>query len=312
MSGAVSIWLGDRIDSISDSTRRLLLQGIGVTLLLTCLFVGGNQAMQRMKSFVHQQSQYDHPLVLEWENLPDWLMLPDNGHILDSLVARVDLQPTDRMLDPELSHRIGSALTASDVGWVKTVDRIQIRADGVIGIRCQFRKPAAWVRLGSFCYLVDDESFRLPGRYEADDCKGTALMTILGIRGKPPGVGQRWPAAELADGIRTVALLSTKPFHREISAVNVSNHEGRVDRNRPHIELITDAKGSRIWWGRPPERELGIEISATQKVTLLETLYKQWGRLSVNRPYIDIRTWPDRVAMPMMIPTTSQTRVLRG
>ncbi|MEK6644900.1 MAG: hypothetical protein AABZ08_13435, partial [Planctomycetota bacterium] len=117
MSSAVSIWLGDRIDSISDSTRRLLFQGIGVTLLLTCLFVGGNQAMQRMKSFVHQQTQYDHPLVLEWENLPDWLMLPDNGHILDSLVARVDLQPTDRMLDPELSQRIGSALTASDGGW---------------------------------------------------------------------------------------------------------------------------------------------------------------------------------------------------
>lgn len=309
---AVSVWLGDRVASISDSTRRLLWQGVGITVVATLLFFFGSRAMQRMQEFVHGQDQYDRPLVLEWENLPDWLMLPDNGHILDDLVARVDLQPTDRMLDPELSHRIGSALTTSDVGWVKAVDRIQIRAEGVIGIRCQFRKPNAWVKQGSSCYLVDDECYRLPGRYAADDCKGSSLMTIIGVRGKAPGVGQRWPASELADGIRTVALLSAKPFGREISAVNVSNHDGRVDKNRPHIELITDAKGSRIWWGRPPEREQGIEISATQKVTLLETLYKQWGRLSVNRPYIDIRTWPDRVAMPMMIPTSSQTRVIRG
>jgi hypothetical protein len=283
-----------------------------LTLVVALLLGGVGWSLRRLESFVHAKDSYQRALTLEWIDLPDWLRMPENGHILDSLVARVNLRDCDRMLDEQLAFRLGTTLAAPEVGWVKSVDRVQVRPEGVVAIKCRFRQPRAWVKQGSCCYLVDEENVRLPGRYDAIDCQGSALMTIVGVRSKPPVVGQCWTAADLTDGARLVALLSTKPFRDEITSVNVSNHDGRVDRSRPHIELVTAAKGSRIWWGLPPEREHGKEITAAQKVTLLETLYRQWGRLSVNRPYIDIRTWPDRIAMPMVIPTSTQPRVLRG
>lgn len=301
-----------RVDAVDVRTRSWFLRGSAVTVVVTILIAGVSLGLKRAEGFVHGLTQYDHPLVLDWIDLPDWLRLPENGHILDSLVARVDLRDTDRMLDPLLAARLGAALTATDAGWVRSIKHVHVRPDGVVAIRCQFRRPQAWIKQGACCFLIDDESIRLPGRYDAFDCKGTALMTITGVRGRPPEVGQKWAAADLAAGRKVVGLLSGRTFRGEIACVDVSNHDGRADRNHPHIELVTDAASARIWWGRPPEEERGMEISASQKVTLLETLFRQWGHLAMNRPYIDIRTWADRVAMPMAIPLMGQGRVIRG
>jgi len=309
---AASEWLADRVSAVDGLTRAWLLRSTIITIALTAVIGATVWGLRKMERTVHAKDNFQQPLTLEWAELPEWLRMPENGHILDTLVARVNLQDSDRMLDPSLAGRIGTALAAPEVGWVKSLDRIDVRPDGVVSIKCAFREPRAWVKQGTSCYLIDAENVRLPGRYDAGDCQASALMTIIGVKGKPPSVGQRWNAPDLADASRLVTLLAAKSFREEIAAINVSNHDGRVDRSRPHIELVTAAKGSRIWWGLPPEQEHGKEISAAQKVTLLETLYRQWGRLSVNRPYIDIRTWPDRIAMPMAIPSSTQPRVLRG
>jgi hypothetical protein len=304
-----------QFDSVPSQTRSWLLRSLLMTILAGAILTSIGMGLKRSEAFVRSFNQYDRPLVLEWIDLPDWLHLPENGHILDSLIARVDLRPTDRLFDPTLASRLGAALAAPDVGWVKSVERIQVRPDAVVAVTCRYRRPRAWVIPGpsrKLCYLIDAEGIRLPGRYEAADCKPSGLMTITGVHGKPPEVGQKWSAPDLAAGLKLVTLLSPRPFQGEITAISVANHDGRNDKNRSHIELITDPKGPHIWWGRPPDAEHGIEISAAQKVTLLETLYRQWGHLSVNRPYIDIRTWPDRVAMPLLIPETLQPRILRG
>ena len=56
------------------------------------------------------------------------------------------------------------------------------------------------------------------------------MLTINGVRGRPPGVGQKWAAADLSAGRKIVGLLSGKTFHGEIACVDVSNHDGRMDR----------------------------------------------------------------------------------
>jgi hypothetical protein len=309
---AFRAWLAVRIAAVDAFTRAWLLRIIGSTGLvaLTLLIIG--YSLRQAETFVHSLARYDRPLILEWRQLPDWLTTADNGHILDALVQRVALHDADRQLDATLAARLGAGLTEPDVGWIKSLEQVRIRPDGVVEVDCRFRRPAAWVKLGRYCYLLDDENVRLPGRYHAEDCQGTRLMTITGVRGKPPGVGQKWAAADLDAGQRLVAILTEKPFAREIVAINVANHDGRMDRNRSHIELVTENNGSRIWWGRSPRQEMGIEISASQKLILLDTLYRQWGRLDMDRPYIDIRTWPDRIAMPMLIPASDPARVLRG
>jgi hypothetical protein len=252
----------------------------------------------RMEQKVLSLERYQRPLYLEWELLPDWLQLPDNRHILDGLARSVDLGEADRQLDAELSGRIGSALSDPRIGWIKSVERIRVRSDGVVTVRCQFRRPAAWVRHGKHCYLVDEQRVRLPGRYQFEDCKGSGLITVLGTRTAPPSVGHVWEGADLSAGVLLVEMLQNRPFRHQVAAVLVDNYNGRKDSARPHIELATDRPDSRVWWGRPPNEEYGREISAAQKITLLETLYRQWGRIDMNRPYVSVTTWPDRVAMP--------------
>jgi hypothetical protein len=290
------------------SRRRAAWPVAAVLASLFLVIVG----LGRLNDYVRRMKVYDRPLTLEWIDLPDWLRMPDNRHVLDSLVRVVDLNPTDRLLDPNLAGRIGSSLVAPEIGWVRSVDRVRIEPSGIVAIKCKFRRPAAWVHYGKYGYLVDAEGVRLPGSYEVDDCRSNALMLIEGVASGPPAVGQPWRGADLASGLRLSAMLVDKPFRHQIGSIIVANHEGRRDRSRPHIELATDHKGSRIWWGRPPDEDFGTEITAPQKLLLLETIYRQWGRIDMNRSYVNIMTWPDRVAMPALMQSSAQGRMLRG
>lgn len=281
-----------------------------VLILLIPLAVGWS--LSRLENRVHAFAAYDRPLSLKWVELPPWLRLPENRHVLDSLARTLDLQSTDRMLDRSLAERLGTALADPGIGWVKSVDRVRIDPSGEVTIKCHFRMPAAWVQHRKVGYLVDAEGVRLPGRYDISDCRSTAMLVIEGVTGSPPEIGAPWPGDDLAGALNLVSLLDGKPFRHQITSVHVGNYRGRRDRSRPHIELATDLPGSRIWWGRPPGEDVGTEISADQKLILLETLYRQSGRIDMNRSYVDIMTWPDRVAMPKVMQAPAQSRLLRG
>ncbi len=277
-----------------------------------CVAIGICIGLARLETRVHALDRYDRSLTLRWVDLPDWLQLPDNKHILDGLARRVDLRAEDRLLDPCLAERLGRVLCEPTVGWIKSVDRVAVEPDGVVSIRCKFRRPVSWVQHGRYCYLVDAEGVRLPGRYAVSDCDDSSLMLIEAVRLDPPATGSVWRGADLAAGLRLVTLLTDKPFRHQIVSVDVANHDGRCDRSRPHIELATDRAGSRVWWGRPPDEEFGTEITASQKITLLDTLYRQWGRIDMNRSYVNIMTWPDRIAMPATERPAKNGRLLRG
>ena len=280
------------------ATRLRLGRGLAVLLGAGVLLAGICLGMGRLEGQVRHLPRYDHPLALEWQNLPDWLQLPDNRHILHALARRVDLRPTDRLLEPHLARRLGASLTDPDIGWIDRVDRVMVRPNGVVSIRCRFRRPAAWVRRHGSYYLVDARSIRLPGRYRPEDCAGSVLLTITGIKASPPRVGRLWQGKDLRAGLKLAGLIATHPFRRQVDHIIVANFGGRIDRNRPYIELATDRPGSRIWWGRSPDQNHGTEINAEQKLALLDRLYRQWHRIDLNRAYVDVRTHPDSVVLP--------------
>lgn len=290
---SASFWTAGTILSEPVPTRRIVLAGLVVALI-----VGAAWGMGRLQAHVRSLPRYDRVLALEWVDLPGWLQLPRNRHILETLTQRVDLTNADRLLDAELAGRLGSALLDPSIGWIKAVDRVVVRPDGVVTIRCLFREPAAWVLHEGYCYLVDAESVRLPGRYEPDDLETNALLTVYGVAAPPPSVGSQWTGADLSSGIRLARLIADHPFTQQVDRIIVANHDGRQDRARPYLEIATDRPGSRIWWGRPPEEEFGTEISATQKLALLDKLYGRWGRIDLDRAYVDIRTHPDSVVLP--------------
>lgn len=266
----------------------------------------------RMERYVHAQPRYDRALMLKWVDLPMWLRIPENRHVLDTLAQRINLQSTDRLLDRNLAERLGAALADPRVGWVRAVERVRVEPNGEVSIKCQFRQPMAWVRHQGHGYLVDVEGVRLPGTYDLADCRGGGMLLVEGVAADPPPVGAAWEGADLASALKLAALLTDRPFRHQLSSVIVANHNGRKDRSKPYIELSTELETSRIWWGRAPGEEFGTEITADQKITLLETMYRQWGRIDMNRSYVNIMTWPDRVAMPAVMQTPAQSRLLRG
>lgn len=277
-------------------------------LVPSLLYVG----FGRMEGYVHGLPRYDRALMLKWEELPTWLRVPDNRHVLDSLARQVNLLSTDRLLDTSLSARLGSALADPRVGWVKSVERVRVEPSGEVSIKCRFRTPVAWVRHRHYGYIVDDEGVRLPGCYDIADCRGGSMLLIEGVASAPPEVGAAWEGADLASALKLSAMLSDRPFRHQVSSILVDNYRGRRDMSRPHIELATEQGESRIWWGRPPGEEFGTEISAQQKVTLMEAMYRQMGRIDAHRKYVDVMTWPDRVSMPAVMQAPAQSRLLRG
>lgn len=297
-------WLTARRQALG---RRGLQWGVGAFAALVLCW-----GLSSLEGFVGRLPKYDRGLVIEWEALPDWLQTAENGHILDQLVARLGLATHDSQLDPGLAERLGRSLSATEVGWVRRVERVRIRPDGVVAIRCEFRRPVAWVKVGGSCYLVDQDCVRLPGRYRPEDCSGSPLKLIHGVRGRPPEVGQPWAGEDLATGLKVVALIRSAAFRDQISGINVVNCRGRLDQRVPHVELITNRDEARIYWGRAPGEEDGLEILAAQKVALLETLYRQSGRVDMNRAYVNVTTWPDRVALPVVLTAPLASRSLRG
>lgn len=287
---------------MAPESRRRLWRAALLTVSTAIAASGVGLGLTALERRVHALPRTRRVLALQWDRLPDWLKLPENQHILETLADRVRLGPNDRLLDRSLARRIGTALADPSVGWIKRVDRVTIQPNGVVRIRCRFRRPTAWVRRGSQCYLVDAESVRLPGRYAVSECSKSALLMISGVRLPPPEVGHLWPGADLSSGLKLAALISGRSFRDQIDRIIVANQDGRIDRNRPHIELATDRPGARIWWGRPPEEEYGTEITARQKLTLLEMLHRRWGRIDLNRAYVDIRTYPDSVSLPAASP----------
>lgn len=280
----------------------------GVAILLAVVHAG----LARVESRVHALPRYDRPLSLEWMNLPDWMRLDCNRHIVERLTARAGLNLNDRLLDNTLAERIGRNLSDPAIGWIRQVDRVVVGPDGRIALFCQFRRPTAWVRSGNRCYLVDSEGVLLPDSYAPAATRESGLFTLAGVeKNKPDHPGVVWPGDDVQAGLKTITLVEGRSFSRQITAIDVSNFGGRKAPHHAHIELVTDRAGSRIRWGRAPGSEDGMEIAASQKIALLEALYRNSGRVDLNQTYVDVTTGANMARVPRN-EATSRNALLRG
>ena len=166
------------------------------------------------------------------------------------------------------------------------------------------------MRYGNFAYLIDEHCIRLPDRYDLADCQRTGMLLISGVHQPPPTVGKTWAGEDLAAGLKLAALLETRPYWSQISQISVRNYDGRRDSRRPHVELATDNGSSRVLWGRAPGDENGMEITAVQKLALLDSIYRQHGRIDMGRAYSDIAFTPAVRAMQSRMGTRSMYAAL--
>lgn len=290
--------LRERIEAIDPETASVARRAGAYALAFAAVTACASFGLRVLEQQVIAMPRYDTPLRVEWMAVPPWIENEANRHVLDELTAACGVEPGDRMLDPQLAQRIGERLRDSGLAWISEVQRVAVRPDGVVAISCSFRRPMAWVVQGKFAYLIGEDGVRLPGRYLADGVVDSPLVVIDGVTSDVPAVGAAWDAADMDAGMRVVLACAPRRFNSQIRRVRVDNHLGRVNPLLPQIELMTDRPGSRIWWGRAPGEEHGCEISSEQKLALLESLYRQSGRIDMNRSYVNVTTWPDRVTAP--------------
>lgn len=263
-------------------------------MVLAGLVCGAAYGLPELEAYVNAQPEFHRPLRIELVDPPAWLEA--NEHIAQRVIARCGVYEDDHRLDPKLARRAATSLAL--IGWIKQVHEVSIGADDVVRVCCDYREPIAWVSYGDHYYLVDGEGVRLPGRYSHGEVsRDSGLLLVMGVRTPPPDEGRTWKGEDLAAGIQLVTLLRDKPYYDQLTAVFVTNYDGRVDPRSSHIELATD-RGARIRWGRAPGREID-EPTVEQKLAHLQGIWQEHDRIDMGRAWVDIQVWPDRVIVPV-------------
>ena len=217
------------------------------------------------------------------EDQPDWM---DEGtatgicQMISDLAAQ---DPSDRNLPAKAAAKLAQNI------WVKRVLPAGVVNDyhGTLSIRCEFRKPIATVSSGAFLVRVDEDALVLPGRLLPTGLPVDKYKSILGVTSEPPGPGHIWDAPDLLAAVELLRLIGDRAFSREITAVDVSNYNGRQNSSKSRIVMFTE-QGTILKWGRAIGTEGHIEVDHHQQVQHLDGLFAEHSSLNTLL-YVDLR-----------------------
>jgi hypothetical protein len=292
--GKSRVPLGQRLAHFKESC---LMVGRGLLrILYVCTWLGLAGGSVYGLYWCHDRvlamPEYHKPASIRLTNLPEWLRKPENKHVVNDILGYANKLDSkkDYLASEELASKIARNL--KECPWVDQVVLVRKEErNGMVAVQCTYRMPTAWIQQEDRCYLVDAQGYRLPERYDPYQTQQSGLITILGAAAKPPEAGQPWPGKDVQAGLHLADMLPIS-LRSRIAAVDVSNYTGRVDRRAPDIKLQPRELSSEIFWGHAPEEEFDMELTALDKIQLLEDNLKRYGRIDGNRPYLDIRTTP--------------------
>ena len=291
-SDKLSAALGERFQTTGSRLLERLgsIRRLGYTAAWLALLGGMGYGLHFCRGYALSLPVYQQPTPLELANLPDWLQNPANRHIREAIVGAAGLQGDETVRDEQLPFTV--AMRLSQCPWIRQVESVKRQPNGALRAYCEYRRPIAWVQHGGKSYLIDQQTVRLPGRYEPDQTSGTGLLLVIGAQAAPPEPGHVWDGRDLRAALRIADMLRQHPVRQQIWAILIHNYGGKTDPLLPDIELATDRPGSKIRWGHAPGEELPTEPSAEDKLALLHDYMQTYGRIDLGKPYIDIRTWP--------------------
>ncbi len=225
--------------------------------------------------------------------------------------------------DHELARKIHDRLLTDP--WIKNVRRVHKRrgrddSTAVLDIYADYRRPVARVRTERGYVFVDAEGYRLPADevprwavfYEKGSRRSHACyvskaevppaynpsklhyIVIDGVTTKPPACGQRWDAPDLAEGLKLVNLVLTRPYANQITVVDVRNHAGRINTDEPFLRMyahVGQGWPTDIRFGRFPAEDMpDYVVSPQRKMTYLDRYVAEHsGKLAGLHRYLDLR-----------------------
>jgi len=280
------------------------------------LVAGGALVFSRLEDRVlnGQVGQAPRVVRVELAERPAWMPAA-----LAGLIARQVLPAEAHYYDSRLVEHVRAA--SARCPWVRrvvNVEKYPAAEPGVavVEVRAEFRMPVARVGMGPDFAYVDAEGVRLPAgevpRWAGLNDDGSATyyldrgdvprgrrysrihyITIEGVSAAAPPVGQRWEGEDLASGLRLTALVATRPYAHEITAIDVRNHGGRVCSDEPQLRMyaqMDQGSPTDIRFGRFPLPGGDYVVSPARKLAYLDEYVQDHdGRLAGLNRYIDLR-----------------------
>jgi hypothetical protein len=254
---AVRDWFREHVASRGQVTARFVCWFV----LLAAVVVGGAAALTALQRYAEGAQFVGGPVkyTVQLESTPAWMPATLCRYVLE------DATPRNLSFDdPSLCRAVHDQAAQSP--WIEKITEIrrvrQSATRGVVTVRAQYRQPVARVAREGRVYYVDAEGVVLPysqtPKFASKDANGVKYfiqregvpanftpirihyIAIEGVEAPPPTVGDKWSGADLAQGLRLVKLLSTRPYANQISVVDVRNHERRISESEPELWVFSD------------------------------------------------------------------------
>lgn len=314
-------WLSRAWQGVSPDRRRTILRVVVWTILTAAAAEGivlGLRALERR--ILQAPADATVPLTVKLASIPGWMPRELGREIADHLVPQ-----EVGFYDPQATAAVFQRCQLSP--WIRAVNKIEKhrypgRRNGYVEVALDFRRPVARVedKRGNL-HFVDNESCLLPEHQvprwvittparngqparqttylpgsPVPDEPGLAeiyYVTIRGVTADPPETGRVWKGQDVIEGLKLVALVSTRDYANQITQVDVRNFAGRISRNQPHLRMLAQVgrtAPTEIWFGRFPADSGDYEVPTTRKLEMLDyTAAVNHGKLVGLRGRIDLR-----------------------
>ena len=152
--------------------------------------------------------------------------------------------------------------------WVERVRSLKVAYPNRVQVELSIRRPVAAVRVDEDYIWVDREGIRLPGVLSRRSLEAGGLVYVEGAMRPVPEVGRPWSDPGVRAAAEIALFLGEDARAFDITAIDVSNINGRIDYRLSEIVLLT-AHHTRILWGRPPKSDRLGELTPEEKLRLL-------------------------------------------
>lgn len=198
-----------------------------------------------------------------------------------SSLVRTDIRRRFKMLprlsifDPRLLSLVAEKLRQSP--WVLRINRLEKSFPRYIKAEIVWREPCAYVFTDAF-YLVSRHCVRLPVCKKGWDGR---LVTVVGVKTPPPGVGERWRDPALSACVRFIEKLKREPIiiREGLCVVDISNYDRKLNPFASEVLILTRSR-VQILWGALEQKP--TEPDYDTKLKLLEKAISQEGKRLVD------------------------------
>lgn len=286
--GKVASWLPE------GSSRRIWCDRLGGSMVGLVVVVaaiwGVPRLVEHADTVSREQPMGDGGPTVRFA-YPEW--------IPDTEISRLEVAVRSEFADAGVFDRSAidrAAASLEQSGWFDPGVVVQRVGRNEVRIVSRPRRPVAFVRHGERDHLIDDQTRVLPVAWTAGDAPFVGVVITGTTQPPPEQPGMPWNGTALRQGLAVLALISAKPWCREVSAIDLAE----VREGGP-ITLRT-VKGGRIVWGSVEPS--AAEVPLKTRVAYLDRLHSVVG--SVEPPPgrdLDVRldylaTTPSRATSP--------------